>query len=222
MLQLIAARHPDSVAPKRVTYSFQQTMTWQRFVDTASQEGEEGGTGSQQLLDQLWLRPQDCVPVYYEAILRHLLLQGVSLDKVDADDLREAEDEFRESRGLDDDEEFTAWLERNSLTRAKLSELLSETVVMRGRLQGLTGYRGRLWDLLRLTGMAEQLNISLSDNLDVDSPEFKDLAAEALAELRIALLDSEYAPLNSAFMEFAYQNWDVFVQALVRSRKSKL
>ena len=222
MLQLIAVRHGDSIAPKRVTYSFQQTMTWQRFIDTASQEGEERGAGSQQLLDQLWLRPQDCVPVYYEAILRHLLLQGVSLDEVDADDLREAENEFRESRGLDDDEEFTSWLERNSLTRAKLSELLSETVIMRGRLQRLTGYRGRLWDLLRLAGIAEKVNISSSDDLDVDSQEFKDMAAEALAELRIAQLDSKYDLLNSAFMEFAYQNWDVFVQALVRSRKSKL
>jgi hypothetical protein len=162
------------------------------------------------------------VPVYYEAILRHLLLQGVKLDDVDPADVREAEEEFRESRGLENDEEFTSWLERNSVTRAKLSQLLAETVVMRGRLQTLTGYRGRLWDLLRLAGMAEELNISPSDNFDVDSQEYKNVAAEALTEWRIAHFDTHNDLLHSAFLEFAYQNWDDFVQALVRSRKSKL
>jgi hypothetical protein len=215
MLQLIAARHSDSRAPKRVAYSFQQTMTWQRFIDTSSHEGKES-------LDQLWLRPQDCVPVYYEAILRQLLLQGINLDDVDPAELREAEDEFRESRGLEDEEGLTSWLERNNLTRVKLSQLLAETIVMRSRLQTLTGYRGRLWDLLRLAGMAETVNISPSDNLDLDSQEFKDVAAEALAEWRIAHFDTHNDLLHSAFLEFAYQNWDVFVQALVRSRKSKL
>jgi hypothetical protein len=222
MLQLMAARHSDSFAPKKVSYSFQQTIAWQRLADTAWHEGENGNGVPKQLLDQLWLRPEDCVPAYYEAILRHLLLQGVNLDEVDSDDLREAEDEFRESRGFSDDEEFTAWLERNGLSRARLSKLLAETVAMRRRLQSLTGYRARLWDLLRLAGLAEKFQLLQGDAVHDRAPVSEDLAAEALAEWHIAHLGSHDNLLHSAFLELAHHNWDVFVQALVRSRKSKL
>jgi hypothetical protein len=222
MLKLMAARHSDSFAPKRVTFSFQQTMAWQRLVDTAWREGENGSDAPKQLLDQLWLRPEDCVPAYYEAILRHLLLQGVNLDEVNSDDLREAEDEFRESRGFSDGAEFTSWLERNGLSRARLSQLLAETVAMRRRVQSLTGYRARLWDLLRLAGLAEKFQLLQGDASPDEAAVSEDLAAEALAEWRIAHLHSRNDLLHSAFLELAHHNWDVFVQALVRSRKSKL
>jgi hypothetical protein len=222
MLQLMAARHSDSFASKRVSYSFQQTIAWQRLVDTAWHEGENGSDAAKQLLDQLWLRPEDCVPAYYVAILRHLLLQGVNLDEVGSDDLREAEDEFRESRGFSDDEEFASWLERNGLSRARLSQLLAETVATRRRLHAITGYRARLWDLLRLAGLTEKFQLLQGAAVHDDADVSEDLAAEALAEWRIAHLDSHNDLLHSAFLELAHHNWDVFVQALVRSRKSKL
>lgn len=156
-IAMLAAMRADLAAttsPKTVGYTFEHTDVWERLVQTSQPSSIGAPSLPEGLLEELGVRG-DLPRLRVAAIARALALEeGRRHAFSPSPELVQATaDTFRRERGLHGADDVAAWLRRERLDEAALTQLLRDETIVRWAFEALRPDMLRaLPDLLRLEG----------------------------------------------------------------------
>jgi hypothetical protein len=229
MREHVAANSPK----KRVRYTFERTVWWEKATITAGELHTGRAGGGETLLLQALLEEASLDGVSYGRVHDGALLRNLALRYADqagatpsANFQQEVADRFRRRHGLLRAADVDQWLAHNRLSRERFAELLRELAVLEWTLGELSGdVARRLPDELRLNGTYAELveralrkHRTLATN-GLENPSLAD-AGLSREELLSWYFDRRGQPVATDLEEFARKaglgDSDAFVRALVR------
>jgi hypothetical protein len=165
MLKRMRTFLASSPKPKPVEFRLEDTLQWQRATRFAGVLNLEPGSTAENvrleaLVDELGLDGDNYPDAYQLTLLSHLALTEAQARGYEADEPEVAamRSYFRQSKGLQENNDMTRWLEENHLTEERFEALLREETLRTRVFEKLeVEIFSQLPDHLRLTGQYSKL-----------------------------------------------------------------